>query len=164
MFIIYCKYRIISNTYSWIANETLFYGNQNPGGEDPNHNGWGVYSDNKQIVEGFITEKTFKAYYYELPVLVVGLPRTYMHLRSLGYTTFPEFWDESFDIEEDDTIRLELIKRQIINYLEKPFEEIHDIFWSKQVQEKLEHNKNLFLTTAKNDPFSSLALKEKYGY
>ena len=158
------SYRIISNTYSWIANETLFYGNQNPGGEDPNHNGWGVYSDNKQIVEGFITEKTFKAYYYELPVLVVGLPRTYMHLRSLGYTTFPEFWDESFDIEEDDTIRLELIKRQIINYLEKPFEEIHDIFWSKQVQEKLEHNKNIFLNTAKNDPFSSLALKEKYGY
>ena len=83
-----------------------------------------AYSDNKQIVEGFITEKTFKAYYYELPILVVGLPRTYMHLRSLGYQTFPEFWDESFDTEEDDTIRLELIKRQIINYLEKPIEEI----------------------------------------
>ena len=55
------------------------------------HNGWGVYSDNKQIVEGFITEKTFKAYYYELSVLVVGLSRTYMHLRSLGYTTFQSF-------------------------------------------------------------------------
>ena len=83
-------YRIISNTYSWIANETLFYGNQSWRRRSQTQC-WGVYFDNKQIVEGFITEKTFKAYYYELPVLVVGLSRTYMHLRSLGYTTFVSF-------------------------------------------------------------------------
>ncbi len=156
--------RIISNTYSWIANETLFYGSHDPASEDLSPNGWGTYNDELQIVEGFVTEKTFKAYYYELPVLIVGLPRTYNHLRSLGYQTFPEFWDESFDTVEDDTIRLELIKREILKFLEKPIKEIHDIFWSNEVQEKLENNKNLFLNTAKHDPFSHLALKVKYGY
>ena len=37
-------WRIISNTYSWIANETLFYGSHDPvGSESPN--GWGTYND-----------------------------------------------------------------------------------------------------------------------
>tara|TARA_B100001939_G_C16941723_1_gene618555 strand:- start:1138 stop:2463 length:1326 start_codon:yes stop_codon:yes gene_type:complete len=146
-------YRIISNTYSWIATETLFYGS-NPG----------TYNDNFQTLEGFVTEKTLKAFYFELPVLIVGLPRTYLHLRSIGYQTFPEFWDESFDTEENDSVRLELIKREIQKFLDKPIQEIHEMFWSPEIQNKLENNKNLFLKYAKNDPFSNLGLKEKYGY
>lgn len=152
-------YRLIKDSYCWVGCETLYHGNF--GSEE------GAFSSNnllpKELCEGFVTEKTYKAFYYELPLLHVGLPHTYQWLHNLGFATFPEIFDESFDSEEDDVIRMQMITKELRDYLNTPLKEIHEKFWSNIIQEKLEHNKWLVTKLAKEDPFNHMAYREKYG-
>jgi len=45
----------------------------------------------------FNTEKIFKPISYRHPFIMVGPARTLEYLKSLGYKTFSELWDESYD-------------------------------------------------------------------
>jgi hypothetical protein len=143
-------YRVISSAYAWIACETYFESNTDPtpGGE----NNWGDFEH--KALTGFITEKTFKAFYFELPFLSVGLRNTHQHVSGLGFKLFPEIFDYSFDNIYDDDERMEAIKEVLVNYLETPILEIHEKFFSPQVQEKIKHNKKLITLMATNDPFN----------
>ena len=49
---------------------------------------------------------------------------------------------------------MEAIKEVLVNYLETPLIEIHEKFFSPQVQEKIKHNKKLITLMANNDPFN----------
>ena len=62
----------------------------------------------------------------------------------MGYETFPEFFDESYDTEEDPIERLKLIVENVQRLVEMPKYELAKLFQS--VIPKLEHNRNLFLT------------------
>jgi len=44
-----------------------------------------------------ITEKIYKCFAYRIPFMVVGSPGTLEHLRDMGYETFPEMFDETYD-------------------------------------------------------------------
>lgn len=54
----------------------------------------------------FNTEKIFKPIVHRHPFIVVGPYKTLEHLKDMGYKTFSEFWDESYDDIEDPTERL----------------------------------------------------------
>jgi hypothetical protein len=54
----------------------------------------------------YITEKTFKCFWHKSPFIIVGAPNSLAHLRSLGFKTYQDFWDESYDSELDCTERL----------------------------------------------------------
>jgi len=54
----------------------------------------------------FNTEKIFKPMIHRHPFIIVGPYKTLEKLRELGYNTFHEFWDESYDDIEDPTERL----------------------------------------------------------
>ena len=59
--------------------------------------------DNNDI---FNTEKIFKPMVHRHPFILVGPYKTLEHLKNMGYKTFSDFWDESYDDIEDPFERL----------------------------------------------------------
>jgi hypothetical protein len=56
-----------------------------------------------------LTEKTFKPICLQMPFIIVGTQGSLKYLRSYGFRTFGDFWDESYDDETNDELRLEKI-------------------------------------------------------
>lgn len=54
-----------------------------------------------------ITEKTFRAFLHKRPFIVVGVPGSIAQLKKLGFKTFNDFWDESYDDIQDPNKRME---------------------------------------------------------
>lgn len=57
----------------------------------------------------FLTEKTFKPISLQMPFIIIGQPGTLSRLHRLGYKTFSDFWDESYDQELDPLLRMNKI-------------------------------------------------------
>ena len=51
------------------------------------------------LCRAFLTRITFKAIVYQRPFLIVGAPGCLALLRDMGFMTFSDFWDESYDQE-----------------------------------------------------------------
>ena len=86
-----------------------------------------------------LTEKTFKPIAMGMPFVIVGTQGSLKYLRSYGFRTFGDLWDESYDDEPDDSKRIEKIA-QVLKQLEHSdhqniFESAHEI---------IEHNWNHF--------------------
>lgn len=62
-----------------------------------------------------LTEKTFKPICLKMPFVLVGTAGSLEYLKSYGFKTFNELWDESYDNEADDVLRLEKIRDLLIN-------------------------------------------------
>jgi len=56
-----------------------------------------------------LTEKTFKPICLQMPFVLVGTQGSLAYLRSYGFQTFGDLWDESYDLETDDVRRVERI-------------------------------------------------------
>lgn len=56
-----------------------------------------------------LTEKTFKPIAMGMPFIIVGTQGSLRYLRSYGFKTFGDLWDESYDDEPDDSRRIEKI-------------------------------------------------------
>jgi hypothetical protein len=56
-----------------------------------------------------ITEKTFKAIALEMPFVLVAPAGSLEYMRRYGFKTFGSVFDESYDNETDDIIRLEKV-------------------------------------------------------
>lgn len=89
----------------------------------------------------FITEKVVRPMIYFHPFIVYGNPNTLFELRNMGFQTFPELFDESYDTIEDETKRLNAIVENVKKLCALPLEEIHNLYHS--VYPKLVHNRNL---------------------
>jgi hypothetical protein len=88
-----------------------------------------------------LTEKTFKPIAMGMPFVIVGTQGSLKYLRSYGFKTFGDLWDESYDDEPDDSKRIEKIA-QVLKLLDGLEEHRQDIFDS--AQEIIEHNWNHF--------------------
>jgi hypothetical protein len=58
-----------------------------------------------------ITEKTFKAIALEMPFVLVAPAHSLEYMRSYGFKTFDGIFDESYDIETDDILRVEKVTK-----------------------------------------------------
>ena len=58
-----------------------------------------------------ITEKTFKAIALEMPFVLVAPAHSLEYMRSYGFRTFDGIFDESYDLEEDDSKRIEKVTK-----------------------------------------------------
>ena len=58
-----------------------------------------------------ITEKTFKAIALEMPFVLVAPAHSLEYMRSYGFKTFADIFDESYDEETDDIKRVEKVTR-----------------------------------------------------
>ena len=88
-----------------------------------------------------ITEKTWRALLFH-PFIILGCPYTLRYLRGLGFKTFPEFFDESYDMIEDVRERYEAVLKNILELNKKSLEELKEMYDS--VYDKILYNQRLF--------------------
>ena len=63
-----------------------------------------------------ITEKTDKSFVTLQPFIMVSTDKTIQRLHEYGFKTFDNWWDESYDLEEDSSKRLDKIFK-VIEYI-----------------------------------------------
>jgi hypothetical protein len=56
-----------------------------------------------------LTEKTFKAIALEMPFILVASAGSLAYLREYGFRTFADIFDESYDLETNDILRIEKV-------------------------------------------------------
>jgi len=97
----------------------------------------------------FLTEKTWKPIMYKHPFMIWGQQGSLAYLKELGFETYENLFDESYDLEENSNKRLQAIitnvrnlrnQRSRLNISQKRN-------YDKITQEKIEHNYNLFFNS-----------------
>jgi len=84
------------------------------------------------------SEKVYQAVQYMRPFILVGPPKTLEYIRSMGFQTFNEFWDESYDDELDHGERLAKIFTLINEIFAMPNEKQREMY--EQMVPVLTHN------------------------
>ena len=102
----------------------------------------------------FVTEKTYMPFVNYHPFIITSGPGCLEYLRSEGYETFPEMFDESYDFIVDRAKRLKIIMDNIERICKMDINELHDIYWS--VWKKLKHNRNHFFNRNHNKRWNKL--------
>jgi len=87
-----------TNSYFSLVTETVFF--------RKNSDRAMFYTSEDSI---FFTEKTARPLMLKHPFILAGWPGSLKMLRSYGYRTFHPFIDESYDLENDDDRRLDMI-------------------------------------------------------
>jgi hypothetical protein len=90
----------------------------------------------------FFTEKTMKPLAFRHPFLLFSSAGALEQLRNLGFETFPEYFDESYDLIQSPQQRLEHIFREILRICSLPDSEIA-LMW-RDMLPKLQHNHDVF--------------------
>jgi predicted XRE-type DNA-binding protein len=105
-----------------------------------------------------ITEKTYKPIAYMQPFIMVGAPGSLKHIKDMGFKTFDQYWDESYDLEKDHVNRLAMIMNLVESISNWP--EDRKLQFSHAVVSILEYNQN-HLRTMPNIEMDQFV--EKYG-
>jgi len=95
-----------------------------------------------------ITEKTYKALISQ-PFIIVGQYGHLKKLREWGFQTYPELFDESYDLIENPNSRLNLIIGEIERLCNMDKNELEKIY--KSVLWKVEHNRKRMLNFEKDE-------------
>jgi len=93
----------------------------------------------------FLTEKIYQPILQYHPFIVAACPGTLAYMRKYGYETFPELFDESYDLEQDLKKRTLMILDNIQRVCQMSTEQLHSIYYAEDFQKKLMHNKKLFV-------------------
>ena len=96
----------------------------------------------------FITEKSVRPMIYYHPFIIYGNPHTLKELQELGFKTFPEFFDESYDDEPHPTKRMNMIVENVKRLCDMSKDDIHKLYQS--VKPKLLHNRKRLVDMAIN--------------
>lgn len=76
-----------------------------------------------------ISEKTLNAAFFGKPFIVGGATGSLKYMRKLGFETFSEFWDESYDEECDFQTRIEKLLRTVDFVYSLSRKELSDLTW-----------------------------------
>jgi hypothetical protein len=96
-----------------------------------------------------LTEKSFKPLKEKHPFIILGVNGCLQALRDLGFRTFSEFWDESYDTQENPNTRMHSIARVIEQISMWSDEQILD--FKRRVKPILEHNFNVLKNSNRRD-------------
>jgi hypothetical protein len=108
---------------AYVINETVYFGKRN-----------------------HLTEKTFKPICLKMPFVMASSAGSLKYLRSYGFKTFGDFWDESYDDETDDIKRMEMIANLLKKLDAMPQDEKQKLFDS--MRDIVEHNHRHFYNGA----------------
>ena len=86
-----------------------------------------------------LTEKIFKPIVSKRPFILVGAPGNLAYLKRYGFRTFDQWIDESYDQEQDPTLRINMIVEQLSKLKNKDIAQQQE-----QMQEVLEYNHQHF--------------------
>lgn len=96
------------------------------------------------------SEKPLGPINHMMPFIIVGLPKTIELLKKIGFKTFDEFWDESYDQETNNEQRLLKIL-DLIDYIDSfSIDELTNL--KMQMLPILVHNYNLLRTLPFDSP------------
>ena len=84
-----------------------------------------------------VTEKCFKPMAYYHPFVVWGQPGVLHYLQQLDFETFSNLFDENYDNELNQDLRLDMVVKNINDFDITPSYDV--ITW-----QKLQHNRDLF--------------------
>ena len=93
--------------------------------------------------EMFITEKTTRPMLNLHPQLIYCCTGTLDHLKSMGYKTFSNYWNEDYDNETDSKKKVDMLTDVIKQLNNKPIEELHEMYWD--MMPILKHNQSLLI-------------------
>lgn len=101
---------------------------------------------------GNISEKTFNAVNTLSPFVLVAPPRSLEYFKKLGFKTFSDFWDESYDLEENHTNRMlkifetiDFINSKSINELKSMYQSMNKILNYNRKRMNSFHKKDVWL-------------------
>lgn len=109
-----------------------------------------IITETTVLDTGFFSEKMFKPIIYFQPFVLVGQYRALEYFREIGYKTFSDVIDESYDIEPNLELRLKKASTAAINFIQR--NDLDEVM--KQLWPIFEHNYNLFVSR-----FDSLFVK-----
>ena len=90
---------------------------------------------------GNVSEKVIDAINYANPFILVAPPKSLEMIKKIGIKTFSDFWDESYDQEENHNKRMKMIFNLIDEINEKSVDELNAIY--KQMIPILKHNREI---------------------
>lgn len=90
----------------------------------------------------YVTEKSFKPMIYKRPFVLVGSPGCLKNLKSFGFKTFDQYWDESYDSIEDPEKRILAILKVIEFVCSRSIGQLQQLCYD--MKNILEHNFNLY--------------------
>lgn len=90
----------------------------------------------------YFTEKTWKPIMYSRPFIIASTPHTLKKLRSLGFKTFHEFWDESYDDVENTASRMCHLVDTVKQISDIPLPQLKEVI--QEMAPILEHNINVY--------------------
>ena len=122
--------RLYNDSFIHIISETYFY----------------TSTDNNIL---HLTEKTFKPIMYKQPFIMLGPPGMLKRLRQLGFKTFHDTWDESYDETLDHTERFYKILDLCENI--SKWSTLKKVLTMQKCKNIVEHNFN-FLLNYKDSP------------
>lgn len=85
-----------------------------------------------------ITEKTYKPIGFMQPFIMIASPFSLKHIKDMGFQTFDAFWDETYDTETDNIVRMNKIV-QLVEFICNWSDE-EKINFSQQVEPILKYN------------------------
>lgn len=97
-----------------------------------------VESDLDIANQFFLTEKTIKSLITGMPFVVASTPHFLKHLKQLGFHTYDQLWDESYDDIEDFSSRMQKIVQLCNQLKEFPWESNFEAL--KKIALKNTHN------------------------
>lgn len=119
------------NSYISLVSESIFFQ------ENADENGI------SQFPTGYLSEKIWKPIGHSQPFILAAPSKSLEYLKSLGFKTFHPFIDESYDLVNNDSERLELIIQEVRKFSNKTKEEKDQFL--KDVSHIVKHNNELFL-------------------
>lgn len=84
----------------------------------------------------FVTEKTYKPLAFYHPFMVLGQPGVLTHLKSQGFETYNNLFDESYDSIADIDVRIDQIVGQVSTLVPGPYD--------SETQKKIQYNHDHF--------------------
>ena len=127
---------IYLNSYISLVSESIFF--------QENINEYGI----SEFPTGYLSEKVWKPIGHSQPFILAGPSKSLEYLKSIGFKTFHPFIDESYDLENNDAERLNLIVEEVNKFSIKTTEEKDQFL--KNVSHICKHNQELFLNYSTN--------------
>jgi len=102
----------------------------------------GIVSDQAGPCELFVTEKTFKPIAHQHPFLICGMKGSLAFLKEIGFETYSNIFDESYDTLDFFDARLDMIYNNVKNFNKEKY-------LDPLTEQKIKHNYNQFYDRSK---------------
>jgi hypothetical protein len=101
---------------------------------------------NENIV--FFTEKINKCFLAGQPFIVISTPKYLDYLKKLGFKTFSNWWDESYDLQINDSKRKKMIEKIILEISKWDIKKCESVY--KEMIPIIKHNQNILKHISEN--------------